>query len=89
MCVCVCVCVCYEFLAKCIPVTVRKQSIFIMPPTVLMKQTALSHFFTSKHSLLILIIFRDLALHIVHAVHITGKSPERQVLMLEFLQFYE
>lgn len=60
-----------------------------MPQAVLMKQTALSLFFTSKHSLIILVIFRDLALQVVHAVHITGKSPERQFIMLVFLPFYE
>ena len=84
-----CVCLCYEFLAKCIPVTVRKQSILMMPQTVLKQQTALSPFFTSKHSLLILIIFRGLALQVVHAVHITVRSPERQLTMLVFLPFYE
>lgn len=83
------ICNYYEFLAKCIPVTVRKQSILMMPQAVLMKQTALSLFFTSKHSLLIPIIFRDLSLQVVHAAHITGKNKERQLIMLVFLSFHE
>lgn len=56
----------YEFFAKCIHVTVRKQSILMMLQAVLMKQTELNLFFTSRHSLLIPIILRHLSLQVVY-----------------------
>jgi len=60
-------------------VTIRKQCILIVQ-AVLMKQANLSNFFISEHSLLILIICKDLALQVVRAVHITGKSKDNYLL---------